>query len=578
MNKSKPISTASPDGRWFQQAKFALFVHWGPYSHAAGVWKGKRYHGIGEWLMCRAQISAADYAAMARKFHPGKFSARDWVALAADAGMKYIVVTAKHHDGFAMFKSKASRYNIADFTSFKRDPLLELAAACEKRGIRLGFYYSQYQDWHAAGGGGNSWDPAVKGDFTEYFNTKAVPQVEELMSNYGRVALIWFDTPDRISREDSLRLVATVRRLQPQCLINSRIGNGVGDYDTLGDQEIPMTARGGLWESIDTHNDTWGFVGHDHNWKSSQELVRRLVKVAAKGGNYMLNIGPTGLGEIPPASARILREVGSWTRRNAEALYGAGPSPLGPLAWGECTAKSGKLYLHVWDWPKDGRLQVPGLKNPIQCAGLLGVATGKLKVHRQGGAAVIALPQAGSPNQPATVVLDVSGKVKADTLQTVLPGHRNDFNLPFATLKGCKATKFSWMEKFGDWKHADCAIDWQGPQSSASWTFKTLQAGRYYLELDYSCKLEADGIEGVVTLGDLELPFPTLDTGERSEPMADHGLWPLFRVYSCGLVELLRAGRYTLTIRPSRETPNGWIKLKSISLLPVPKVHCRSHQ
>lgn len=560
----------SPDGQWFKDAKLAMFVHWGPYSHAAGVWRGVRHHGIGEWLMYLAQIKAADYEAMARTFNPRKFSADDWAALAAEAGMKYIVVTAKHHDGFAMFHSKASPYNIADATPFRRDPLAELAEACPRHGLRLGFYYSQFQDWHAVGGGGNSWDPAVKGDFGAYFNRKAVPQVEELMRNYGDVALIWFDTPGPISREDSLRLVETVRRLQPQCLINSRIGNDVGDYDTLGDQEIPLEARGGLWESIDTHNDTWGYVAHDRNWKSSRELVRRLVTVAAKGGNYMLNVGPTGLGEIPPASAGILREVGSWVRRNAEALYGSAASPLPSMPWGECTSKGGKLYLHVLDWPRDGVLRVPGLRNPVRGARLLGGAGGKVSVRQGKGGTALVMPGAGPSLEPATVVLDVPGKIRADTAAFVLPGHRNEFRAPFAKLAACKAAKFSWMEKFGDWKHAECVVGWEGPASHASWTFRTLEAGRYYLELDYSSRVDSDGSEGIVTLGRLEVPFPVLFTGERTEATGMHGLWPLFRVYSCGIVELPRPGRYTLSIRPSRETPEGWMKLRGVALVPVP--------
>ncbi|MEN6505627.1 MAG: alpha-L-fucosidase [Planctomycetaceae bacterium] len=573
-NNKKPVDlTASPDGRWFQQSKFAMFVHWGPYAATGGVWNGKRYHGIGEWLMCRAQIPAADYAAMAATFNPRKFSADRWAALAAEAGMKYIVITAKHHDGFAMFKSGASAYNIADYTPFKRDPLAELAKACPKHGLKLGFYYSQFQDWHAIGGGGNGWDPAVKGDFAEYFNGKCVPQVEELMSNYGDVALIWFDTPGPISREDSLRLVHTVRRLQPQCLINSRIGNGVGDYDSLGDQEIPLEAHGGLWESIDTHNDTWGFVEHDHNWKSSRELVRRLVKVVAKGGNYMLNIGPNGLGEIPAASADILREVGVWTQRNAAAIYNAAPSPLPTMPWGECTASRDgkKLYLHVLDYPLDGRLTLAGLKGTIKRAAVLGRGAKTLKVSKNAGATNIALPQQ-PPAEPTVIVLDVAGKMSADKMQTVLPGLRNDFDPPFAKLTACKAGKNSWMEKFGDWKHADCIIDWQGPGSSASWTFKTPQAGRYYLELDYSAKLEADGIEGVVSVGKIEIPFPALDTGQRDAGVPDHGLWPLYRKYNCGIVHLPKAGKYTLTIRPTKETPSGWIMLKTVTLAPVPTV------
>ena len=303
-------------GEWLKDSRFAMFIHWGLYSELGGRWNDKTYYGIAEWIMNRAQIPAAEYEQVAGRFNPTGFEAREWVKLAKDAGMRHIMITSKHHDGFAMFKSAASPYNIVDATPFRRDPLKELADACQAEGLRFGFYYSQTQDWHERDAVGNTWDWPNEGrDFQKYLQTKAIPQIEELLHGYGPLAGIWFDTPGPITPAESKMLVDLVHQHQPQCLVNSRIGNNLGDYDTLGDQEIPRLPRPGLWETPDTHNDTWAYAGYDHNWKSPREIAERLVRVVSRGGTYMLNVGPDGTGRIPEQSARILREVGQWVAR-----------------------------------------------------------------------------------------------------------------------------------------------------------------------------------------------------------------------------------------------------------------------
>ena len=216
-------------GAWFRESRYAMFVHWGLYSEAAGVWRDRTYYVIAEWLMHAARIPVRDYETLCARFNPVEFDARAWVQLARDAGMKYLVITAKHHDGFAMFKSRASAYNIVDATPFGRDPLQELAVACRAGGLKLGFYYSQFQDWHEPDAGGNTWDFGEPRDFDRYLRAKAMPQIEELLTNYGPIGLIWFDTPGHISRAASQELLDLVRRLQPDCLVNSRIGNGLGE-------------------------------------------------------------------------------------------------------------------------------------------------------------------------------------------------------------------------------------------------------------------------------------------------------------------------------------------------------------
>jgi alpha-L-fucosidase len=398
----QPLSAAQPDPEspaarearlaWFREAKFGLFIHWGLYSIPAGYWKGEHAPGIGEWIMKRKKIPAREYERLAGGFNPIKFDAEAWAQLAADAGMKYVVITTKHHDGFAMFHSKVSPYNIVDATPFHRDPIKELAAACAKRGLRLGFYYSQAQDWHAPGGAGNEWDfgPDAEKDkngaYDKYLREKAEPQVRELLTNYGPVGLIWFDTPVLMTPERGQRFVDIVRATQPDCLIDGRLGTS-GDYVSTEDNEIPPEVEAGAWEVPATLNRTWGYRRDDHDWKSPGELVFKLIDIVSKGGNYLLNVGPDAIGVIPQPSQDNLRTVGEWLKLNGEAVYGAGPSPFGeefgeysatakgidgkPLFqarndW-RCTVKPGKLHFTLFRIGWDG-FWLPPFKNRIKSA------------------------------------------------------------------------------------------------------------------------------------------------------------------------------------------------------------------
>jgi alpha-L-fucosidase len=260
---SAPAAAAQPDPArearlaWFREAKYGLFIHWGLYAIPAGEWKGTFIPGIGEWIMNRAKVPVKEYEQLAKQFNPVKFNADAWVQMAQDAGMKYIVITSKHHDGFALFKSKVSPYNVVDATPFKRDILKELSEACKKRGMRLGFYYSQAQDWHEANGAGNTWDfgPDEKKDFDQYLRAKAEPQVRELLTDYGPVALIWFDTPRLMTHERAMRFTNLVRELQPATLIDGRLG-AEGDYRSTGDNVIPNVTQNEAWETPATINHT----------------------------------------------------------------------------------------------------------------------------------------------------------------------------------------------------------------------------------------------------------------------------------------------------------------------------------
>jgi alpha-L-fucosidase len=371
---------------WFREAKYGLFIHWGLYALPAGQWQGKRSLGLGEWIMNRSTIPVRDYERLASRFNPVKYNADEWVKLAKDAGMKYIVITSKHHDGFAMFKSKASSYNIVDATPFKRDILKELADACARGGIRLGFYYSQSQDWHEPNGAGNTWDfgPDEKKDYDQYLRGKAEPQVRELLTGYGPVALIWFDTPRMMTGDRAQRFANIVRTLQPNTLIDGRLGTE-GDYRSTGDNVIPPEVSTEAWEVPATINHTWGYRTDDTDWKAPGSIAFKLVDIVSKGGNYLLNVGPMADGVIPQASQDILRTVGKWLAVNGEAVYGAGPTPFGdemgepsgrgtkdvrgePLVYQQIqwrvTSKPGRLYFTFFDEPR-APFEIPAMKNTI---------------------------------------------------------------------------------------------------------------------------------------------------------------------------------------------------------------------
>jgi alpha-L-fucosidase len=401
---------------WWHEARFGMFIHWGIYSVPAGVYKENEIPGIGEWIMNNAKIPVSEYAAYAAQFNPVNFNAEQWVSLASEGGMRYIVITSKHHDGFAMFASKASRYNIIDATPFKRDPLQELAAACKKHGIRLGFYYSQAQDWHHAGGSaiGGHWDTAQDGNMDDYIGKIALPQVMEILSNYGLISVLWWDTPEGMSPERAAKFIPLLQ-LQPGIITNNRLGGGIeGDFQTP-EQYIPPTGIPGKnWEACMTMNDTWGFKKSDNNWKSTLLLVQNLIDIASKGGNYLLNVGPNALGEIPEPSIVRLKQIGAWLKSNGEAIYATQASPFTTIPWGRCTQKKEgeltKLYLHVFDFPADGQLKLDGLQNEIiQSYSLAAGDHEPLKTSRQDGTITIDLTGVTPSEYATVVVMDIRG-------------------------------------------------------------------------------------------------------------------------------------------------------------------------
>ena len=375
---------------WWREARFGMFIHWGLYAVPAGEWKGEKIPSIGEWIMENADIPVSDYEQLAKKFNPVKFDAEQWVKIAKDAGMKYIVITSKHHDGFCLWDSKLTGYDIIDATRFKRDILAELAAACKKEGIKLCFYHS-IMDWHHPDAQAPFYPKYNDGsqsnpNFDRYVEYYLKGQIKELIENYGPLGILWFDGEwvKDWSYEMGWNMFDYVLGLQPNIIINNRVGKGrqglqgfsegqecPGDYGTP-EQRIPPTGLPGVdWETCMTMNDTWGYKSYDDNWKSTEDLIRKLVDIASKGGNFLLNVGPTAEGLIPEPSIERLAAIGEWMKVNSESIYGTTANPIGKLSWGRCTAKPGKIYLHVFDWPANGKLEVAGLKNEIKKAYLL---------------------------------------------------------------------------------------------------------------------------------------------------------------------------------------------------------------
>jgi alpha-L-fucosidase len=414
---------------WFREAKYGLFIHWGLYAIPAGQWNGKRSLGLGEWVMFRSTVPVKEYEKLAAQFNPVKFNADEWVKLAKDAGMKYIVITSKHHDGFALFKSAASKYNVVDATPFKRDILKELADACARGGIRLGFYYSQSQDWYEPNGAGNTWDfgPDEKKDYDKYLRGKAEPQIRELLTDYGPVALIWFDTPRMMTGDRAERFETIVRQLQPNTLIDGRLGKE-GDYISTGDNVIPPNVEGRAWEVPATINHTWGYRTDDHDWKSPGQITFKLIDIVSKGGNYLLNVGPTAEGIIPQVSQDILRTVGRWLQTNGEAVYGAGATPFGEelgepsgrgardvrgdtlmyqqIQW-RVTTKPGKLYFTFFDEPR-APFPLPAMKNrPLRAYRLADKAPIEMKTEN--GRTVLNIERPILDPMATVIVVEIEG-------------------------------------------------------------------------------------------------------------------------------------------------------------------------
>ncbi len=558
--KPLPETAQQRDARmaWFREARFGLFVHWGVYAVPAGEWNGNK--GYGEWFLEETKMPVSQYAKYADQFNPTKFDAKEWVRLAKDAGMKYIVITSKHHDGFAIYRSQMSDWGIKR-TPFGRDPLKELAAACKDAGLKLCFYHS-IMDWHHADytprRAHNDIAPQVnpgKPDFEKYV-AYMKGQLKELLTEYGPIGIVWFDGEweSTWTHERGVDLYNYIRTLQPQTIVNNRVGKGrsgmqgmdkgkgVGDYGTP-EQEIPPTGFGpGVdWESCMTMNNHWGYNKADQNWKSTQTLVRNLIDCASKGGNYLLNVGPTDEGLIPAPSVQRLQEIAAWMKVNNAAIYGTTASPFKKLNWGRATTKrqgdDTTLYLHVFDWPKDGKLLLPGLKNEVLATHFLDALNSSLPRSTPGdGGVTISLPQAAPNALSSTIVLKIKGAPEVgEQILTQNADGTLQLGVNDATLHGeqIKVQNVGGRENIGFWLNAADYIEWQ---------FKAVRPGKYTL----SAEVAATGSgTTTVSLGDQKFKFTAPNTGDYNT----------FQKVTLGTVEIAAPGTYTLQIKP---VTDGW--------------------
>lgn len=479
-------------GKIFKEGRYAMFIHFGYFSHLANVWKGKTYYGIGEWLLNKNMAGAPvdEYMRGVNDFNPARFNADSIVAVAKDAGMKYIIITSKHHDGFAMFHSKVSKFNIVDATPFKRDIMKELSVACKKAGMGFGFYYSQYQDWTTPGGNcGPQKDAGGKAvDFDAYFNNRCLPEVEQITTDYGPLALVWFDTPGDIGKKYVEKLVDVVHKNQPGAFVSGRVGHGLGDYSTLGDMEVPRKNVPGLWESVDVTNDSWGYAWYDENWKSPKTILTNALSTIARGGNYMLNIGPKGDGTVPQPAALALRSAGNWIKRYPEIVYKSGRSPWGhALPWGDVVTRGNSISLLIYNWPASGKLYIPGLQSAIKNMALLNNGKRENLTYKKGdnNCYIVNIPVKAPEKMVSVIEINLAGLPKADETLNIDPQMPTVLEGVFAVANDqVKKSDEHWMEKFGEWKHVDRFTNWN-PSGDATWTVDILKPGYYQTQLNY---------------------------------------------------------------------------------------------
>ena len=567
------VADAPEIPEWFIDGKFGMFIHWGPYSVFGGEWKNHRIEqgDIAEWIMHQFQIPVEEYRKTAATFNPSQFNAKEWVELAKSAGMKYIIVTSKHHDGFAMYHSEASDYNIVDYTPFGRDPLKELSEACAEAGLKFCVYYSHREDWDHPYAYGNTWDfdssqtnldtmdhPEL---FREYLDEKAIPQLRELLTNYGPLGIVWFDR-GMYTQEQGREFADLVHSLQPGCLVNGRVGHYdkelLGDYQSLTDNGMPAGGIEEYWETPQTLNDTWGYSKFDENWKSPEEIIRRMAAVVSKGGNYLLNIGPTGEGVIPGPSVDILKRVGEWISQNGASIYGTSPSPFPyELPWGYCTRKGSLLYLHVFEWPHEGVLNVNGLNNRINTAYLLANPGEPLSVHQdEEGDIRIQLPDRPENHINTVAVIEISGEIDVDPF--IIQQEKNDtVSLGYisASTFGKAVKRFNRKGESGHFHISKM----QGPEDIIQWHVQFNLPGIYDVVLDYAA---TEGWEDGSYI--LETDHQRISGSVESTPG-----WYDYRRRVIGRLTVPDTSVMTFSLYPEEKLDHYLMHFRSVELVPV---------
>ncbi len=565
---------------WFRDARFGMFIHWGLYAIPGGVWNGASVPGAGEWILDGGKIDPAAYTPLQGQFNPVEFDAEEWVRIAKAAGQRYIVITSKHHDGFCLWDSRVTTFDVMG-TPFKRDILRELATACEKGGIRLCFYHS-IMDWtHPDYLPRRAWDPRdpEDADFDRYVGDMK-SQLRELISGgYGRVGILWFDGEweKTWTHELGLDLAKFVRGIDPSIIINNRVDKGrsgmagldtdgewAGDYGTP-EQEVPsMGIPGTDWETCMTMNDTWGWKTSDTNWKSSEVLVRDLCDIASKGGNFLLNVGPQPDGNIPPASVERLRAIGDWMEVNGDSIYGTSASPFRRLPFGRCTQKAlpggaTRLYFHIFDWPvanaSGGRtLVVPGLESPVTAARLLGATAFACEATRTDDGWSISLPETAPDAVASVLEVDIEGVPDIEQPAT-MPSANGALTLGAADALLTGHVRFEdRCENLGFWVSAD---------GVARWFVRLAVGGRYRVIARMAAAPGEGGSHFTVASAPSPASQPSVN-GIVPECKA----WCDFVEVDIGEIELL-AGESEIIVRPHTIAGSALMNLAWIRLTPT---------
>lgn len=490
---------------WWREAKFGCFIHWGVYSAAGGEWNGKKVDGYAEHLMRKEKISRQEYAdKLIKTFDPVKFDADAWVRMIKAAGMKYLVITAKHHDGVAMYPTATGDYHI------QQDPMAALSAACKKYGIRFGFYYSHAFDWEHPDAPGNDWDydnpggdknlhggtnwydahPELLPKAVKYVDEKAIPQIVELLKRY-HPDILWFDTPHKLPLSENIRVLQAIRAVDKNVVVNGRLARSsnisFGDYINTSDRPAEFYPVTGDWEAIPTTNESYGYSKQDSSHKPASFFIRLLAKAADRGGNLLMNIGPEGDGSIDPRDTIILHAIGAWMQQNGESIYGSSSSPLPVQPWGESTRKNNKLYLHVFNWHT--ALYVGGLESKVRKAYLLTDKNKKsLPVQRKNAKDILITLPAIAPDSINSVVVLEMDHIKTDAVR-VLDTH--DITNVLRAFDGTLHGK-GWQ--YGDGKKATYDVhNWKSTAQYVSWKVRTVQDATYQLSIKYAADPSAAG-------------------------------------------------------------------------------------
>ena len=501
-----PPQKAAALAAW-REASFGLFLHFGVYSTFGGEYEGRRSGAYAEWLMNNVQIPVADYRKkVAGVFNPTQFNADEWAQTAKAAGMRYMVITSKHHDGFAMWDSKITDYDVVEATPFHRDVIGELRDACRKHGILFGLYYSQSQDWSHPGGQKNTWDfpwqPTQKYWWRtedgkrdlkwakhferswQYVNEKAMPQLEEIITKYDP-DILWWDTGTMLPYEMTRAMFDRANQLKPSIVMNDRNGESYGgdkvlDYHGTPDKPRYFQPVDGYWEAIPTTNESYGYSKWDKSHKKPAELIELLARAASKGGNVLMNVGPTGTGKFAPEDTKLLSGIGSWMKVNGEAIYAAERTPLPVQPWGTSSKKGNDLYLFVFDQPKTGALIVGDLQSDPKSVALLGATGTSLQLRRLDADHVqITLPTAARSGSIPVVKLTFGEAVKTGKALPVSRDQVNEYRIFDASVSGGVGYGSNTYARAG-------STNWRTKEGRVSWPVIARQGGAYKVSVTYN--------------------------------------------------------------------------------------------